>query len=60
MIMIRISFFEAFEPKKHRINELYSAISQAAIYGTIHFAVAEKLIAEESGIVKLQTADCVS
>ena len=43
------------------IHKLRAALSYAAIYSTIHFAVtAEKLIAEESGVVKLQSADCVS
>ena len=61
MIMIRTCFFEAFEPKKHKINELCSAINYAAIYGAIHFAVAVgKLIAEEFSVVNSQSAICVS
>ncbi len=55
--MIRTCFSEACESKKHKTNELCSAISQAAIYGTIHFAVAVgKLIAEEFSVVKSQSA----
>ncbi len=55
--MIRHCFFEVSESKKHRINNLCSAISQAAIYGIIHSAITiRKLVAEESGVVKLQTA----
>jgi hypothetical protein len=39
------------------MNDLCSTISQAAIYGTTHFAAAVgKLIAEVSGVVKSQTA----
>ena len=55
--MIRYCFFEASESKKHKISELCSAISQAAIYGTTHFAIIiRELIAEEFSAVKLQTA----
>ena len=58
-LRIRHCFFEARESKKHGINELCSAISQAAIYGTTHFAAAVgKLIAEVSGVVKPQSAAC--
>ena len=55
MKMIWIFFSKACESEKHESNELCSPLSYAAIYGTIHFAVtAEKLAAEESGVVKLQ------
>ena len=55
--MIKTCFFEACESKKHGINELCFAISYATVYDTIHFAIAPgKLVAEESGVVKSQSA----
>ncbi len=50
-------FSKVLESKKHKINELCSAISYAAIYGGIHFAiVTKKLIAKASCVVESQSA----
>ena len=58
--MLRHCFFDAFESKKHRISELCSAISQAAIYGTIHSAIIiRELIAGEFSVVNLQLVACI-